>query len=132
MKKRLVYLIMYLCLFFVTSCNSNNEIITVKDGTYFLEQIDQEEVMVRPSVNISGNNISFSYDMLSSYLSVGTYTIEKDVLTMITDDEKYKYVFQIDGNKLIFLKNESSEVDLIDERFGVNIPNNAEFKLIKE
>jgi hypothetical protein len=50
---------------------------------------------------------------------------------MTTKDGKYKYVFQIEGNKLIFQKNESSQVNLIDERFGIKITNNAEFKLIK-
>ncbi|MCT4542435.1 MAG: hypothetical protein N4A63_02700 [Vallitalea sp.] len=50
---------------------------------------------------------------------------------MTTNDKKYKYVFEIDGDKLIFMKNESSKVNLIDERFGIKIKNNAEFKLIE-
>ncbi len=55
-----------------------------------------------PSVKITDENISFSYDVLSSYLPVGTYTIKNDILTMITDDGRYKYVFVVNGDKLIF------------------------------
>jgi hypothetical protein len=48
---------------------------------------------------------------------------------MITDDGKYKYVFQVDGDKLLFKENESSTINLIDDRFGIKITDNAEFKL---
>jgi hypothetical protein len=54
-----------------------------------------------------------------------------DKLTMITDDGKLKYVFLIDRDKLIFQKDESSEVNLIDDRFGVKITDNEKFELKK-
>ncbi len=89
MKRIWVILILMIALF-LTACNSKNKKITVKDGTY---------------------------------------TIEDDILTMRTDDKQYTYVFQIDGDKLIFQKNNSSEVNLIDTRFGISLTDNAIFKL---
>lgn len=130
MKKRLVSLSIIWFLIFLTSCNSNNETTIVKDGTYVLQT--EKEIGLSPRVTISGDYITFSYDPLSSYVPIGVYKIEKDLLTMMTDDGKYKYIFHIDGDKLFFQKDESSEVDLINERLGIKIINNAEFMLIED
>lgn len=130
MNKRSVSIIIVFALIFLIFCNYKNETTSLKDGTYVLEQSIKESV-ASPSITISGDEIIFSYDLLSSYLPAGEYKIEEDLLTMTTKDGKYKYVFQIEGNKLIFQKNESSQVNLIDERFGIKITNNAEFKLIE-
>jgi len=127
MKRTWAILIIMIALF-LTACNSNNEKITVKVGTYVLEQTETESTFL-PYVNISDNDITFTYDFLSSYLPHGTYTIEDDILTMITDDNQYKYVFQVDGDKLIFQKNKSSDVNLTDARFGISLTDNAIFKL---
>ncbi|MDF2512381.1 MAG: hypothetical protein K0S04_2247 [Herbinix sp.] len=127
MKKILTSLIIFLISLPLSACSSNNENITVKNGTYVLEQPSTE--IPSPCVIISDDNISFSYDALSSYHPQGIYTIENDILTMTTDDKKYKYVFQLNGDKLIFQENGSSTVTLTDSEFGVEITDNAEFKL---
>ncbi|WP_036937409.1 hypothetical protein [Pseudobacteroides cellulosolvens] len=119
---------MFLVLSLLTGCSFNNDTINLKYGTYVLEHTGTNTGVV-PSVTISDENISFSFDALSSYLSIGTYTIKNDILTMITHDGRYKYVFQVDGDKLLFKENESSAVNLTDDRFGINITDKAEFKL---
>jgi hypothetical protein len=48
---------------------------------------------------------------------------------MKTDDDLYHYVFRIDGDKLLFQKDESSSVKLIDDRLGVKITDGAVFQL---
>lgn len=128
MKRIGVSLIMVLILLFLSACNSSNVVISVKDGTYVLEQTETKAVTL-PHVTISKDDISFTYDYLSSYLPYGTYTIEGNILTMTTTDGKYKYLFQVKGDKLIFQKDESSEVNLKDDRLGIKIIGNAEFKL---
>jgi len=128
MKRASGSLIMVLVLLFLISCNYSNDTTTVRNGTYILEQTGTEAFLY-PQVTISDDNISFTYDSLSSYLPVGVYTIEENILTMVTNDGLYKYVFQIDGDKLIFHKNESSKVKLTDDRIGIKITDNAEFKL---
>jgi len=108
----------------------NNSAI-VKDGTYVLAETEKEPV-TSPRVNISQEEIFFTYDVLSSYLIVGDYTIERDVLTMRTRDDKYKYVFQVADNKLIFKADESSEVKLLNNQLGIKITNNSVFKLVED
>lgn len=130
MKKIWVSLIMVLILLVFTACNFNNVTSTVKDGTYVLEQTATNAVII-PSVTVSNEEISLRYDPLSSYLPIGSYKIEGNILTMTTNDGKYKYVFLIDRDKLIFQKDESAEVNLIDDRLGIKITDNAIFKLKK-
>ena len=129
--KKNIFLIIMIAFLFLIAYSSGKEKIDIKDGTYYLEQIERESIMV-PSVTIKKESISFSYDMLSSYFAIGQYTVEKDILTMTTNDNIYKYVFKIDGNQLIFKANESSEVKLIDARLGLEIKDNAVFKLVEE
>lgn len=128
MKRLFSILIVILIISSMTACGSQKEITSVKDGVYVLEQIGADEAML-PSLTISDGNIIFSYDFLSSYLPYGTYTIEDNIMIMKTDDGKYKYVFEIDGNTLIFQKEDSSEVTLIDEKTGIKITDDAEFKM---
>jgi hypothetical protein len=80
---------------------------------------------------VNNEDISFSYDSLSSYLPVGTYKVEDNILTMTTSDGKCEYVFLIDKDTLAFKKDESSEVTLTDDRLGIKIADNAKFKLKK-
>lgn len=130
MKRIWVNLIMVLILLSFTACNFNKVTSTVKDGAYVLEQTGTNAVTL-PSVTVFNKDISFTYDPLSSYLPIGTYKIEGNTLTMTTDDAKYKYIFLIDRDVLIFQKDESSEVNLMDDRFGIKLTDNAIFKLKK-
>lgn len=127
MKKILLSFMILFMFFLFSGCNSNNDTDTVKNGTYVMEQEGIDELFL-PCVNISDDDILFSYDFLSSYLTIGSYLIEDGKLTMTTDDNKYTYVFEIDGDDLIFQKNESSPVNLKD-RNGVKVTDNAIFHL---
>lgn len=128
MKKTLISFIMVLIFLLISGCNSNNDTDTVKNGTYIMEQEDTEAVLL-PYVTISDDEFLFSYDLLSSYLSNGTYSKDDDILTMTTYDNKYIYVFQIDGDNLFFQKNESSSINLIEGRLGVKVTDKAKFHL---
>lgn len=127
MKKIIVSLIMILIFALLFVCNSDNKKVSLKNGTYVLEH-SKTEATVSPYITISDVDISFSYDLLSSYWPRGTYIIEGDILTMTTDDNMYKYVFRLAKDKLIFQKNASSSVKLIDNRLGVEITDKAEFE----
>lgn len=117
---------MILIFLMLLGCNSNNNSTnnsnTVKDGQYLMEQ----PFMGSPVINISDGKILLS-DLASSVFNFGisgTYLIEADLLTMTTDDNKYIFVFQIDGNNLIFQKSESSP----DEYFEIRITDKAKFQ----
>ena len=90
LKKNMFRMIIILILLLLTSCNTSKDTTTLKDGTYVLEHTGEEAVLF-PSVTITGNDISFTYDVLSSYKPYGSYTIDNNVLTMKTSDGKYKY-----------------------------------------
>jgi hypothetical protein len=131
MKKIGISFIMALIFLLLTGCNSNHDTQTVKNGTYIMAQGSTETIFI-PNVTISDDKISFSFDPLSSYLPRGSYSIEDDILTMTTDDNMYSYVFQIDGDNLIFKKDESSLVRLIDSRLGVSVTDQSKFHLEDE
>ena len=127
MKKTVIGFIIFIN-FLLSGCNSNNDMDTVKNGTYVLEQEETEAILL-PYVKITDDEILFVHDLLSSYLSIGTYVVDDGKLTMTTDDSKFIYVFEIDGDNLIFQENESSLVKLIDGRFGVKVTDKLIFHL---
>jgi hypothetical protein len=61
--------------------------------------------------------------MAEQYIPVGTYEADDDNLILKTDDGKYKYVFKIKDNTLIFSAKESSEIPSF-----ANVPDGAIFK----
>ena len=128
MRRGFACLIMGAALLLLTSCNINDETTTVENGTYVMQH-EASEGAILPRVTISDDQISFSYDMLSSYLPVGTYTIEDHRLTMLTDDKSHQYVFQIEGETLVFLESQSSAVKLMNDKIGVAITDQAVFQL---
>lgn len=130
MKRTVISIILFMMLL-LSDCGSDHEADTVKNGTYVMEMEGIEEVFL-PCIEIADSQIIFSYDLLSSYRSVGSYTIDDGKLTMTTDDNQYTYVFQIDVDDLIFQKEESSTVKLIDDRLGTQVTDHAKFHRKKE
>lgn len=93
-------------------------------GNYVMElnQQQKEDEKIAPviTINTDKKEFMFSYDVLSSYLNIGTYEVKDNVLTATTQDEKYHYVFHIvDENTLSFIEQESSEITIFDNHFGV-------------
>ena len=129
MKRMRGSLTILLIIVLLTACNTDT--VDVKDGTYIMQTLNENGSFL-PRVTINDDEIIFSYDFLSSYVSIGTYTAEGNMLTMITDDEMYRYKFIIEGQKLYFQKDDSSEIKLTDERLGYKILDNAEFIWIEE
>ena len=124
MKRMSRVIISIFVLIFCTSCSAES---TIREGTYLL-QGQEESIAILPRVNIDGENIMFSYDLLSSYANIGGFIIDKNKLIMTTCDNRYTYVFEIDEDSLYFLEDESSNVSLTDPRFGYEIKDFDEFK----
>lgn len=127
MKKKAVFFVIIVVLIILFLSWYNYISKTVKYGYYYME-VDTESG-ISPYVMISENQISFTYDLLSNHLSLGNYSIEGDILTMTTYDGNEKYVFQIDGDTLIFLKNSSSLIKLKNENQEVKVTDKAKFRL---
>lgn len=129
MKKRVFIFISILVLIipFLSWYLINNNSKKLTYGTYYMEA--NAESGLSPYIIINENQMSFTYDFLSSHLSVGNYSIEDDILTMTTYDGNEKYVFQIDGDMLIFLENSSSPLKLKNENLEVKVTDKAKFRL---
>lgn len=128
MKKILFVLILLLLQLPLLACSTNKETSIIKEGDYVLEQSDSDQVGV-PTVTIEGNHFTFSYDVLSSYYSNGTYDLKENIATMTTEDGLYSYVFTVENDALIFQKDKSSGVKLTDENIGIKVVDQAKFKI---
>ena len=82
--------------------------------------LDQEE-----------GTFSFAYDVLSSYLAVGTDEINGDKVELTTEDGTFHYTFySADEDTLRFSADESSDVQLTDNRIGAVITDGAVFSAV--
>ena len=130
--KKILSILMILCLLLsLSACKSEQETVTLADGTYTMEQGGVEELFL-PYVKIFDGRFIFSYNFLSSYLPIGTYTIEGDTVTMVTDDKELSYVFRVDGDTLVFQEKQSSKIDSKGNKFNVKIADQAKFILNEE
>lgn len=127
--KYLGFITVFILLLF-TACKVNEDEI-IKAGTYGLNQ-NESSIDVFSAIKIKGSEFIFSYDLLSSYMPHGIYKVKKDLIIMTTDDKEYEYVFQIEDDKLIFLKEKSTTVTLTGSMSGVQIEDKSVFKFIKE
>lgn len=101
----------------VESVKTNTKIYLLKDG--------QEGFVPQIVLNESDHTFQFSYDVMSSYLAVGTYTKDHGQLELKTDDGKYYYIFDIaDDHTLKFDQGNSSDIKMI---MGEGIQDGAEF-----
>ena len=79
------------------------------------------------SFDLEKNTFSFSFDLLSSYYSVGSIKINEDTVTCTTDDNKYTFKFNIQNSDSIsFIAEASSSTETIDGKLAV--PDGAIFK----
>ncbi len=79
-----------------------------------------------------GDNGKFNFMIspLSSYIGIGTYTMDKEKLIMYTDDGLYTYTFDVDGDNLIFNAAESSRMPVYNKGDGSKfeaVPDDAVF-----
>lgn len=70
----------------------------------------ESEDVIKPTLTLfEGNEFSFTFSGISSYLGFGTYHISDNSLTLRTSDGRYRYVFEIRGEELIFKAGDSSK-----------------------
>ena len=133
MKKHIVFITVLFCILMLMACNKSDTSITITSGNYKMElsqeQQNGEKIAPVITINIDDKSFLFSYDVLSSYINIGTYEINDNILTVTTSDEKYHYVFEIvDENTLSFLEEQSSKITVFDTAFSVVPQNGAVFQ----
>lgn len=71
---------------------------------------------------------TFSYDVLSSYLSYGSYELSGSILTAVTSDGLYYYQFTLtDSGELVFNEEQSSKITQTDTRMGTAVRDGSVF-----
>lgn len=74
--------------------------------TYRLESSSE---YIKPYINLKNGRFVFFTSVYSSYLCEGEYELTKDKLTLKSDDGRYTYVFNVDGENMVFDAKNSSE-----------------------
>ncbi len=133
MKKYIVFITTLFCILMLMACNKSDTSITITSGNYKMElsqeQQNGEKIAPVITINTDDKSFLFSYDVLSSYLTIGTYEVNGNVLIATTSDEKYHYVFEIiDKNTFSFLEEQSSKITVFDTAFSVVPQNGAVFQ----
>ncbi len=78
---------------------------------------------IQPSVTLyEENKFEFFYSVESAYKALGSYKIINGKLFLVTDDEKYRFVFTVKNHTLIF----DSEKSLLPPDFA-NVNNQTTF-----
>jgi hypothetical protein len=126
--KKVYLLFVALIMLFLSGCEAGKSDIV--SGNYVMEMQEKDDSTVSPYLYIDtdDNAFLFFYDSLSSYANVGSFTVEKGVLKAVTNDEKYTYCFSIEKDgTLKFIKDASSEIKVVDERFVPEIKDGTVF-----
>lgn len=112
MKRRIVTLsliALFAAILLLQGCSIDNYInVAGKAYTYTVEPesgLDLDRFTIR--LNADG---TFTYyeTMFSSYLGIGSWSVDGDVLTLADDYYSLKNSFRIDGDDLIFIENGST------------------------
>ena len=119
MKSYRIIIAFLLVLMLFTACKS--EPVELPQRAYVMEA--STETMKPTFTPKDDGTCTFVYSGLSSYLPVGTYTIDGSRLIMSTGDGGYTYVFDMRDDKLYFNESESSKLPEF-----ANVPDGAEFK----
>ncbi len=83
------------------------------------------------SLNFKDNTFIFSYSAFSSYIPMGSFTIQNDRLIAKTDDEKYTYIFSRHPDGWAFAEDPSSPLPQYRYPDGLQtpVPDGAVFRL---
>ena len=125
MRKLLPLLMLTLLL---TGCAAKT--VTPRTGTYRMSA--PPEAVLVPSLTLDAENKTyiFSYDMLSSYLSAGSYEQDGDVIVCLTEAGRSPFLFRmVNETTLAFIAEGSGEVILTDPRIGESVVDGSVFLL---
>lgn len=113
----------------VKAVETNESVDHTQNNTkIYMLKVDRDGFIPQIIMNETDKTFSFSYDILSSYLAVGTYSENNEQLELKTEDGKYHYTFDIiDDNTLKFNQENSSDIKLIYKGTVEEIKDGSEF-----
>lgn len=102
---------------------------TVREGIYVLKETGMEIAYRSPHVTLINKEFSFFGGGIGSDLSMGTYTVDKNMLILTTNNEEDAFVFVIEEDRLIFQEKISSEIHMMISGMGIEVEDQGEFLL---
>ncbi len=80
------------------------------------------------TLNPEKREFMFAYSPLSSYIAAGSYEEQGDLLVLCDEDARNIYTFRTDGEQLVFMAEESSEMPWYRHESGPCVPDGAVFE----
>ena len=116
-----------LCCLMLAGCAARA--ITPRGGVYRMSAPPETVIAPTLTLDTEAGTFLFSYDVLSSFLPVGTFTQEDDVVTC-AGDATHTYLFRVvNETTLAFIAEGSSPVTLTDDRLGEPVLDGSVFLL---
>lgn len=131
MKNKVNILLVSIIIFvMLAGCSTESSVeVSVLSGTYVLSEDEASMEMV---IDLSEKR--FAVNILGNEFLGGQVKIEDDKLIAVTDDEKFKYVFEIENEKTLNFIPEQSDslVSVGGDRSTVDMSNGLKFTLVEE
>lgn len=132
MKKFVIFLLIILGIIF-SFCSCDKAVYGLSEGVYKAKQENDDVLTPYVTFDMQNSTFTFSYDPLSSYLSVGKYEIKNGKVTAKTDDGKYTYIFEIiDNDTIAFVEKGSSDIKMTVEDEKSSVVDGTEFIFSEE
>lgn len=97
---------------------NTTEEIAIENGLYTMSESEINPPTI--SFNLNDSTFQFTFDILSSYLNIGTFSIEENKIICTTEDGNYNFIFEIiDKHNISFISNESSDVKTVEGLISV-------------
>lgn len=123
--RKLFFLLLCLML---TACAAKP--VEPRSGVYRMSAPPETLVVPALSLDAEAGTFVFTYDGFSSYLPVGDYQQDGNVIVCRTDDGKFTYLFRVvNETTLAFIADGSADVTLIDARSGQPVVEGSVFLL---
>ena len=100
----------FAALLLLQGCSSPESTIAIAGKTYTYEaEPETGSYLDRFTIRLNTDGTFTYYEtLISSYIGVGNWSVDGDVLTLADDYYSLKNSFRIDGNDLIFIENGST------------------------
>lgn len=103
--------------------------IAPRSGVYRMSAPPETVIVPSLTLDTETDTFLFSYDVLSSFLPIGTFSQKGDVI-ICTGDATHTYLFRVvNETTLAFIQEGSSPVTLTDERIGAPVLDGSVFLL---
>lgn len=112
---------------------AKENIFTKKEIYYYEKANEYSGFSTVLTLDYINNSFTFSTSSVSSYLPIGKFDFDGNILTCKTADGAYIYVFKKEGNNLYFNAKKSSTVNLYDiSNKGNLLPDKSVFRLVEK